>query len=153
PRARRLDRGRAVRRRTTTGGVRLSASSHGDRDMKQKQEDPSGRFAYEGLDRVLHEKARLGILVSLSARADGLVFGELKQMCALTDGNLSRHLDCLAEARLIKIEKGYEGRRPQTRVKLTGEGRKRFLAYLAELERVVKDARAAADPARGLAPG
>ena len=120
---------------------------------KQEQEPGAGRFAYEGLDRVLHEKARLGVLVSLSARPDGLVFGELKQLCALTDGNLSRHLDCLAEAGLIEIEKGYEGRRPQTRVKLTRDGRKRFVAYLAELERVVKDARTAPDVAPKLAPG
>lgn len=111
----------------------------------------AGRFAYEGLDRVLHEKARLGILVSLSARPEGLVFGELKQLCALTDGNLSRHLDCLAEAGLIEIEKGHEGRRPQTRVRLTGDGRERFVAYLAELERVVQDARSAAKAVPGLA--
>jgi DNA-binding MarR family transcriptional regulator len=104
--------------------------------------DSIGRFAYEGLDRVLHEKARLGLLVSLSAAPKGLLFGELKQFCALTDGNLSRHLDVLAEAGLIEIHKGYDGRRPQTRVTLTRQGRKRFLAYLAELERVVQDARA-----------
>ncbi len=104
--------------------------------------DSTGRFAYEGLDRVLHEKARLGLLVSLSARPKGLLFGELKQLCALTDGNLSRHLEVLADAGLIEIHKGYDGRRPQTRVTLTRQGRKRFLAYLAELERVVQDARA-----------
>jgi DNA-binding MarR family transcriptional regulator len=119
--------------------------------------ESSGRFAYEGLDRVLHEKARLGVLVSLSARPKGLLFGELKQLCALTDGNLSRHLDVLAEANLIEILKGYDGRRPQTRILLTSEGRKRFLAYLAELERVVHDARAQAksqkEPDPGWAPG
>jgi DNA-binding MarR family transcriptional regulator len=119
--------------------------------------DSPGRFNYEGLDRVLHEKARLGVLVSLSARPDGVPFGELKQLCALTDGNLSRHLDVLAEAGLVAVHKGYEGRRPQTRVTLTARGRRRFLAYLAELERVVQDARAAAteepDPRPGLAPG
>jgi DNA-binding MarR family transcriptional regulator len=120
--------------------------------------DPSspgstGRFAYEGLDRVLHEKARLGLLVSLSARPKGLLFGELKQLCALTDGNLSRHLDVLAEAGLIEIHKGYQGRRPQTRITLTRQGRKRFLAYLAELERVVHDARAEAGGERDRRPG
>ncbi len=119
--------------------------------------DSTGRFAYEGLDRVLHEKARLGLLVSLSARPKGLLFGELKQLCALTDGNLSRHLDVLADAGLIEIHKGYDGRRPQTRVNLTREGRKRFLAYLAELERVVQDARAQAareaDSQPGWVPG
>ena len=116
-----------------------------------------GQFAYEGLERILHEKARLGILVSLTTRPDGLTFGELKQLCSLTDGNLSRHLDALAGEDLVSIEKGFQGRRPQTRALLTEEGRRRFLAYLAELERVVRDAlpASAVRPANrpGLAPG
>jgi DNA-binding MarR family transcriptional regulator len=99
-----------------------------------------GRFNYEGLDRVLHEKARLGILVSLSARPDGLLFGELKGLCSLTDGNLNRHLEVLSDAGLVEIHKGFEGKRPQTRIQLTTTGRRRFLDYLAELERVLHDA-------------
>jgi DNA-binding MarR family transcriptional regulator len=102
---------------------------------------------------VLYAKARLGLLVSLSARPGGLLFGELKELCSLTDGNLSRHLDVLAEAGLIEIHKGYDGRRPQTRVTLTRQGRKRFLAYLAELERVVQDARTEARRETGSQPG
>ena len=58
----------------------------------------AGSFAYEGLDRVLHEKARLGILTALATRPDGILFAELKDLCALTDGNLSRHLQVLREA-------------------------------------------------------
>jgi DNA-binding MarR family transcriptional regulator len=100
----------------------------------------SARFAYEGLDRVMHEKARLGILTSLVTRPEGVRFGELKQMCALTDGNLSRHLDVLRQAGLVEIWKGYEGRRPQTMCRVTPDGRRRFVQYLEELERVVKDA-------------
>jgi len=99
-----------------------------------------GRFAYAGLDRVLHEKARLGLLVSLCTRATDLTFGELKQLCSLTDGNLSKHLEVLADEGLIEIIKGTRGNRPETRVRLTESGRQRFLAYLAELERVVRDA-------------
>jgi DNA-binding transcriptional ArsR family regulator len=100
----------------------------------------SGRFAYEGLDRVLHEKARLGILTSLVAHPDGLKFGELRALCALTDGNLSRHLDVLREAGLVEVWKGFEDRRPQTLARLSTDGRRRFIAYLEELERVVRDA-------------
>ena len=100
----------------------------------------SGRFAYEGLDRVLHEKARLGILTSLVAHPDGLKFGELRALCALTDGNLSRHLDVLREAGLVEVWTGFEDRRPQTRARLSTDGRRRFIAYLEELERVVRDA-------------
>ena len=102
----------------------------------------AGRFAYEGLDRVVHERARLSILTSLATHREGLVFSELKQFCALTDGNLSRHLDVLKEAGLVDIWKGFEGRRPQTLVRLTRPGRQRFLEYLAELERLLEDARA-----------
>ena len=53
-------------------------------------------YAY-GLDRVLHEKARLGIMTSLVGHPKGLAFGDLKKLCNLTDGNLSRHLQVLQE--------------------------------------------------------
>jgi DNA-binding transcriptional ArsR family regulator len=110
--------------------------------MDSKRSDTeaaAGRYAYEGLDRLLHEKARLGILTSLAARPEGLVFGELKSLCALTDGNLSRHLQVLEEEGVVEIWKGYHGRKPQTLCRISKEGRRRFLAYLAELERVVRD--------------
>jgi DNA-binding MarR family transcriptional regulator len=103
-----------------------------------------GRFAYEGLDRVIHEKARLSVLTSLVAHPKGLVFGDLKQMCGLTDGNLSRHLHVLDEAGLIEIEKGYDHNRPQTICRITAEGRQRYLDYLKVLEQVVRDAANAA---------
>lgn len=102
-----------------------------------------GRFAYEGLDRILHEKARLGILTSLSTRPEGLLFGDLRRLCALTDGNLNRHLEVLQEAGLVEIWKRFEGKRPQTLVRLSREGRRRFLEYLGELEKVLKDAKKA----------
>jgi len=106
--------------------------------------DDAGRFAFDGLDRVLHEKARLGILASLLAHRDGLAFTDLKDLCALTDGNLSRHLTALQKAELIAVQKGTAGRRPQTRVKLTAVGKKRFLEYLAVLEGIVSRALGAA---------
>jgi DNA-binding MarR family transcriptional regulator len=103
-----------------------------------------GRFSYEGLDRVIHERARLGILTSLAAHPKGLPFADLKGLCRLTDGNLSRHLQVLQEAGLVAIEKGYDGNRPLTRCRLTPAGRRRFLDYLAVLEQVVHDAAEAA---------
>jgi DNA-binding MarR family transcriptional regulator len=99
-----------------------------------------GRFAYEGLDRVMHEKARLGILASLAAHAEGLLFNDLKQLCALTDGNLSRHLAVLSEAGLVETWKGANGPRPQTMYRLTAVGRQRFADYIRVLEMVVADA-------------
>ena len=65
-----------------------------------------GRFAYEGLDRVIHEKARLSIVTSLATHPGGLIFNDLKDLCALTDGNLSRHLQILSEAGLIRRDTG-----------------------------------------------
>lgn len=101
---------------------------------------PEGRYAYEGLDRVLHEKARLGILTSLMANSEGLSFADLKALCGLTDGNLSRHLQILHDADLVEICKNNSGRRPHTLYKLTTNGRERFLTYLEVLEGVVRDA-------------
>jgi DNA-binding transcriptional ArsR family regulator len=106
----------------------------------KKRDKDSGRFAYEGLDRVLHEKARLGIVTSLAAHPNGLVFNDLKDLCTLTDGNLSRHLTILGEAGVVEIEKGYKDNRPQTLCRLSKEGRKKFLDYVAVLESVVSDA-------------
>ena len=97
-------------------------------------------FAFEGLDRVMHEKARLGLLSSLVAHPKGLAFSDLKQLCRLTDGNLSRHLQVLQEAGLVEISKSFEGNRPQTLCVLTRSGRRRFLDYLALLEQLVRDA-------------
>jgi DNA-binding HxlR family transcriptional regulator len=101
-------------------------------------------FSFEGLDRVIHEKARLGVLTSLIAHPKGLAFADLKQLCGLTDGNLSRHLQVLQEAGLVEIIKGYAGNRPHTSCRLTRNGRRRFLNYLAVLERIVRDAAEAA---------
>src|SRR3954452_9498837 len=103
----------------------------------------SAPFSYEGLDRVIHEKARLGLLTSLMAHPKGLLFNDLKELCGLTDGNLSRHLAVLQEAGLVQITKGFERNRPQTVCRITREARDRYLEYLAVLEQVVKDAAAA----------
>src|SRR5437588_11872951 len=100
----------------------------------------SAPFAYDGLDRVIHEKARLGLLTSLMAHPRGVVFGDLKQLCGLTDGNLSRHLQVLQDAGLVEISKGFDRKRPQTICRITRQGRTRYLEYLAVLEQVVRDA-------------
>jgi DNA-binding transcriptional ArsR family regulator len=105
-----------------------------------KPDANSAPFSYDGLDRVIHEKARLGLLTSLMAHPGGLAFADLKQLCGLTDGNLSRHLAVLQDAGLVEVTKGYEGNRPHTSCRLTKTGRRRFLEYLAVLEGLVRDA-------------
>ncbi len=106
-----------------------------------------GRYAYDGLDRVLHEKARLGVLTALVTRPKGASFTDLARLCGLTDGNLSRHLDVLAEHKLVDVKKGYDGRRPLTTCTLTPLGRRRFREYLGALEKVLRDAAEEAGPA------
>jgi DNA-binding HxlR family transcriptional regulator len=110
--------------------------------------EPS-RFAYVGLDRVIHEKARLSLLTSLVTHPGGLRFGDLKQLCALTDGNLNRHLQVLESAQLIRVYKQTEEQRPHTMCQITALGRKRYLEYLSVLEQVILDASSAAEPAAG----
>jgi DNA-binding MarR family transcriptional regulator len=112
-------------------GTRNKSDSTGD-----------GRFAYEGLDRAIHEKARLGILTSLVAHPDGLLFNDLKELCSLTDGNLNRHLAVLEEAKLVTTDRPAKRGRPQTVVLLTAAGRRRFQQYLNVLEQVLADAAA-----------
>lgn len=121
------------------------------RDLEHVEETP-GAFAYEGLDRVLHEKARLGILTALASQVQGVGFVELKGLCQLTDGNLSRHLKVLEEAGLVEIRKRPQGTRTRTTALLTRGGRAQFLRYLDELERVIRDARPRAEGA-GLRDG
>ena len=103
--------------------------------------EAEAQFAYPGLDRLIHEHARLSVLTALITNgAAGLSFNELKKMCQLTDGNLSRHLGILDEAGLITIFKGTEGNRSLTLCRITADGRKKYIEYLSVLERVVTDA-------------
>lgn len=126
--------------------------------MKTKPTSSEGRFAYEGLDRVIHERARLSVLTSLITNPKGLAFGDLKQLCALTDGNLSRHLSVLEKGKMVEIVKKQDRNRPLTICRITASGRKRYLEYLSTLEQVVRDAaKGNADEfglglARGLTP-
>ena len=109
--------------------------------MKSKKFDTSAPFAYDGLDRVIHERARLSLLTSLLTHPTGLSFVELKQLCALTDGNLARHLQVLEDEGMVRLAKETEGGgRVQTTARVTASGRKRYLEYLNVLERVVRDA-------------
>ena len=124
--------------------------------MTAKAASSEGRFAYEGLDRVIHERARLSVLTSLVTNPKGLAFGDLKQLCALTDGNLNRHLRVLEEGKMVEILKTQDRNRPLTICRITASGRTRYLEYLETLEQVVRDAghgakEAAPGKGRGLA--
>jgi DNA-binding MarR family transcriptional regulator len=88
------------------------------------------------LDDTVHQRVRLGILAVLSEarRAD---FGYLRDALELTDGNLSRHIAVLEEAGLVKVEKGFEGKRPRTWVQATRAGRAALKAELAALQELI----------------
>jgi DNA-binding MarR family transcriptional regulator len=126
--------------------------------MKNRILSSEGRFAYEGLDRVIHERARLSVLTSLITNPKGLSFGDLKQLCALTDGNLNRHLRVLEKGKMVETMKNHDHNRPLTICRITPSGRARYLEYLSTLEQVVRDAakgteeRPAAGMVRGLTP-
>jgi DNA-binding MarR family transcriptional regulator len=100
-------------------------------------EQPSSEHPTNGLDETVHQRHRLGIL-TISAEASRAEFGYLRAALDLTPGNLSRHLTVLEEAGLVDVEKGYEGRRPRTWVRITREGRSALAAELDVLAALVR---------------
>ena len=94
------------------------------------------------LDRIIHERLRLGIVSALAVN-DILSFNELKQLVEATDGNLSVHARKLEEAGYVECTKSFEARRPKTIYRITGVGRKALLRYLEHIEAVIKATRRA----------
>jgi DNA-binding MarR family transcriptional regulator len=90
-----------------------------------------------GLDDVVHQRVRLGILVML-AEIPECAFSTLRDELRLTDGNLNRHVQVLADAELVTVTKGYEGNRPRTWLKLTRAGRRALRAELQALQRLTE---------------
>ena len=90
-----------------------------------------------GLDEIVHQRHRLGIL-TIAAEAKRAEFGYLRETLDLTPGNLSRHLTVLEDAGLVEVEKGYEGRRPRTWVRITRRGRSALGAELDVLSALVR---------------
>jgi DNA-binding MarR family transcriptional regulator len=89
-----------------------------------------------GLNELVHQRVRLGIL-AIAAEAEQVDFGYLRGALGLTDGNLSRHLQVLEQAKLIAVRKGYTGRRPRTWVRITAKGRKALDTELAALRTLI----------------
>jgi DNA-binding MarR family transcriptional regulator len=97
---------------------------------------------YTRLERIFHEPGRLTIMTNLLGSPKGMTFTELKKACELTDGNLSRHLKALEQAKAVSIKKSFVHNRSQTSVSLSKQGRKDFMEYLLALESVLLDAAA-----------
>ena len=92
------------------------------------------------LDRLIHERLRLGIVSALSVN-ERLTFTDLKRLLHTTDGNLSVHARKLEDAQYIAVEKSFEDRLPRTEYRLTAAGRRAFEKYLAHMEALIKAVR------------
>ena len=88
------------------------------------------------LDRIIHERMRLGIVSALAVN-ESLTFNELKKLLQTTDGNLSVHARRLEEVQYVECTKSFEGRMPRTEYRLTVEGRKAFERYLDHMEALI----------------
>lgn len=99
-----------------------------------------GAVEATGLDRVIHERMRLGIVSALAVNSS-LTFNELKELLGATDGNLSVHARKLEEAGYVHCAKSFEGRVPRTEFKLTAGGRRALERYLEHMEGVIRAVR------------
>ena len=99
-----------------------------------------GSAVSEDLDRLVHERLRLGIVSALAAE-ESLSFADLKSILKTTDGNLSVHARKLENAGYIKVSKGFEDRKPRTEYRLAAKGRRALEAYLKQMEAILSEAR------------
>ena len=124
--AARDDEGRGV-----TGGLR---------SLRGKSETKSPSARPHALDRLIHERLRLGIVSALAVN-DSLSFSDLKKLMKTTDGNLSVHARKLEEADYIACTKSFEGRMPKTEYRLTASGRRALERYLDHMEALIRATR------------
>ena len=118
-------------RGTDTGTAKPRAKA-----AKPVTEQDAVENALPNLDRIIHERMRLGI-ISVLAVNESLTFNELKKLLQTTDGNLSVHARKLEEVQYLECTKSFEGRMPKTEYKLTPAGRKAFERYLDHMEALI----------------
>lgn len=131
------------------------ATVHGERSRRPAREAEPRRPAREGsdtrggaarpaqapeLDRLIHERMRLGIVSALAVN-ESLTFNDLKKLLRTTDGNLSVHARKLEDAQYIACTKFFEGRLPKTEYRLTAAGRRALERYLGHMEALIKATR------------
>ena len=125
----------------------MAKQSTAKRESKQVSAAPETRpaiakqkSAAPNLDRLIHERLRLGIISALAAN-ESLTFSDLKNLMNTTDGNLSVHARKLEDAGYISVSKYFEGRLPKTEYKLTPAGRSALESYLSHMESLIKQMR------------
>lgn len=113
-----------------------ASKAHPAKPFKTANEQETVEKALPNLDRIIHERMRLGIVSALAVN-DCLTFNELKRLLQTTDGNLSVHARRLEEAEYVECTKSFEGRMPKTEYRLTAAGREAFERYLNHMEALI----------------
>ena len=133
--------GRAVGNRQSAVGSRQSAVSSRQSGVGSRHAPAASHQAAVGsLDRLIHERLRLGIVSALAVN-ERLTFNDLKRLLETTDGNLSVHARKLEDAEYIVVEKSFAGRVPRTEYRLTAAGKRALEKYLAHMEALIKAVR------------
>ena len=122
----------ATARKSDAGSVKAEVRS--TRAEAAKKQSPLE------LDRLIHERLRLGIVSALAVN-DSLSFNDLKRLMKTTDGNLSVHARKLEDAQYISCDKTFENRMPRTEYRLTAAGRRALEKYLVHMEALIKAVR------------
>ncbi len=110
------------------------------RTVRGKSDSTSPSSRADSLDRLIHERLRLGIVSALAVN-DSLSFSDLKKLMKTTDGNLSVHARKLEEAEYITCTKSFQGRMPKTQYSLTAAGRRALERYLDHMEALIRATR------------
>lgn len=118
--------------RLPTGAARLRSVEGSTTDAESASDEGA-----LGLDRLIHERMRLGIVSALAAN-ESLTFNDLKLLLGTTDGNLSVHARKLEDAKYIMCTKSFEGRVPRTEYKLTADGRRALKRYVDHMEALIR---------------
>ena len=121
-----------VERRPIVGAAQLRPVDGVGADLESASDEGA-----LGLDRLIHERMRLGIVSALAAN-ESLTFNDLKLLLGTTDGNLSVHARKLEDAKYITCTKSFEGRVPRTEYKLTAEGRRALKRYVDHMEALIR---------------
>jgi len=129
-----------VAKHGTARDDRLPSVSGDLRTVRGKSDAGASSVRADALDRLIHERLRLGIVSALAVN-DSLSFSDLKKLMKTTDGNLSVHARKLEEADYITCTKSFEGRMPKTEYKLTAAGRRALERYLDHMEALIRATR------------
>jgi DNA-binding MarR family transcriptional regulator len=120
--------------------VAKSAAYRAAPEEKPRKGVPAREASAVSLDRLIHERTRLGIISALAVN-DSLTFNELKQLLGATDGNVSVHARKLEDAGYVSCTKSFAGRLPKTEYRLTASGRRALEKYLSHMEALIRATR------------